>query len=165
MRIGGGKLVEFQLRQHERLLMQSQHDVEEISRYAQSLNPLQLFWRGSTFELGRLFLTDERLLLLPYNAAEVDRAHLLQDVGYKVLDKIGLGIPQPKIEFTEDPLVIELDEVTTLNPYRRQFGVHPTLSVLTINGSYRFKLVPGESPEEWARAICDLTGSDISRSA
>lgn len=165
MRIGGGKLMELSLQKHERLLLESRNDVEEISRYAQSLNPLQLFWRGSTFELGRLCLTDLRMVLLPYNAEEVDKAQVLQDIGYKLLDKVGLGIPQPKIQFTSEPLVIWLDEVATLNPFRRQFGIHPTLSVHTADRNYRFKFVPGESPQEWADCVCELTGSEVNRSA
>jgi hypothetical protein len=164
MLIGGGKLIEWKLRRGERLLQQSRHDVEEISGYGEKLNPLNLFWRGSQFELGRLFLTDRRLILLPYCQAEVDKAHLLQDVSYRLLDKAGLGIPKPKIDFTEEPLLIELDQIHTLNPFQRQFGIHPTLLIFTFQSTtYRLKFVPSESPQEWARVIADLTGSKISR--
>jgi len=156
MLIGGGKLIEWKLRRGEQLLQQSRHDVEEISRYAETLNPLNLFWRGSRFELGRLFLTNQRLILLPYCQVEVAKAHLLQDVSYQLLDKAGLGIPKPKINFAAEPLIIELDQIHTLNPFQRQFGVHPTLYIFTWESTCRFKFVPGESPKQWARAIADL---------
>jgi hypothetical protein len=163
MLIGGGKLIQLNLWPGERLLRQSRHDVEEISRYGEKLNPFNLFCRGSKFELGRLFLTDQRLMLLPYCQQEVDKAHLLQDVSYKLLDKAGLGIPKPKIDFTDEPLILELDQIHTLNPFQRQFGIHPTLTLFTFEcTTYRLKFVPGESPQQWARAIADLTGSEIS---
>lgn len=163
MLIGGGKLVKQSLRRRERLLRESQYDVEEISRYGELLNPVNLFWRGSTFELGRLFLTDQRLMLLPYSRDEVDRAHLLQDLSYKLLDKVGMGIPKPKIEFTSEPLLIELEQIQTVNPFQRQFGIHPTLQLHCWDGmTYRFKFVSGDSPQEWAEEIAELTGSSIS---
>lgn len=163
MMIGGGKLITCQLWESEELLLESRHDVEEVSRYAETLNPINLFWRGSTFELGHLYLTNERLILLPYNQQEVQRAQFLQKVGYEVLDKVGMGIPKPEIQFTEEPLIVELAEIYELNPFDRQFGIHPTLGLLTTSGSYRFKFVPGESPRDWAHAISEWTECEISR--
>jgi hypothetical protein len=161
MLIGGGKLCEFNLRKREQVLMQSQYDVEEVSNYAQTLNPLNLFWHGSEFLLGRLFLTDHRLILLPYSQEEVDKAQLLQNVSYKVLDKIGFGIPKPEIKFAMEPVVLRLDEIHSLNPFERQFGIHPTLSMSASQQSFRFKFVPGDSPQEWANAIAELTPCEI----
>jgi len=162
MLIGGGKLSEFRLRKHEQVLMQSRYEVEEVSNYAQTLNPLNLFWNGSEFLLGRLFLTDHRLILLPYSQAEVDKAHLLQNVGYKVLDKVGFGIPKPEINFAMEPIVLRLDDIHALNPFERQFKIHPTLSLMASQQSFRFKFVPGDSPQEWANAIAELTPCEIS---
>lgn len=163
MLIGGGKLLQMELWQGEQLLLESRHDVEEVSRYGETLNPVNLFWRGSKFELGRLFLTSHRLILLPYSQQEVDKAHLLSDVGYKLLDKVGMGIPQPKIDFNLDPLCIELGEIEGVNPFQKQFGIHPTLYVFTWQGHFRFKFVPGESPQNWAAAVADLSGCEVNR--
>lgn len=167
MLIGGGKICEFNLRKSEQVLMQSRYDVEEVSNYAQTLNPLNLFWHGSEFLLGRLFLTNHRLILLPYSQKEVDNAHLLQDVGYKMLDKVGFGIPKPEIKFAMEPVVLRLDEIHALNPYERQFKIHPTLSLIASQQSFRFKFVPGDSPQEWADSISELAPNrmDCRRSA
>ena len=162
MLIGGGKLCEMSLSRSEQLLLQSKHDVEEVSNYASTLNPVNLFWRGSNFILGRLFLTDERLILLPYSQAEVDKAHLLQNVSYKLLDKVGFGIPKPEINFELDPLCVWLDEIQWLNPYERQFKIHPTLAVACSEGVLRFKFVPGDSPKQWAGVINSVTGCEVS---
>ena len=158
MLIGGGRLIQRELRPGERLLRQSRHDVEEISRYGEEVCSLYLFSRASKFDFGRLFLTDQRLILLPYCQEEVDKAHRLQDVSYGLLDKAGLAIPKPRIDFSDKPLLIELDQIHMLNPFQRQFGIHPTLLLLTSERTtYRLKFVPGESPQQWARAIADLS--------
>ena len=162
MLIGGGKLCEFTLSRSEDVLLQSKHDVEEISNYGAALNPVNLFWRGSKFILGRLYLTNRRLILLPYSQSEVERAHQLQSVSYKLLDTVGFGIPKPEIQFELDPILIRLDEIHWLNPFQRQFKIHPTLSVASSSGVKRFKFVPPDSPQKWAGAITEVTGCEVS---
>ena len=165
MIIGGGKLEELSLHTREELILRSQHDVEEISNYGETLNPLNLFLRGSTFFLGHLFLTDARLILLPYSEREVANAQLLQRLAYFGLGEAGLGIPRPKVKFSLDPLVVPLDEISTVNPFRKQFRIHPTLYVFSISRTYRFKFVPTESPGLWTEQIADLADATIEDAA
>lgn len=162
MNIGGGKLISLSLDSDETLLIQSSHDVDEVSEYSKTLNPLRLFLAGSQFILGRLFLTDQRLILLPYSEEEVRKADLLGKVAYQFLEKIGLGIPQPKIQFSETPLIIPLSQIQSLNPFRKQFKIHPCLFVMTAQKNYQFKFVPSESPQKWAELIADEVSVEIS---
>ncbi len=161
MNIGGEKLVQLPLRKNENLVLESTYDIEEVSKYSNTLNPLNLFWRGSTFYVGHLFLTNQRLILLPYSGDEAKKAHLLQDIGYTVLDKAGLPIPKPEMNFSLEPLTILLREIHTINPFRKQFGIHPMLCVFVHRETYRFKFVPSESPHRWAEEVANLTTIEI----
>ena len=164
-RIGGGQLVEVVLDEYDQLIRESRHDVEEVSNYAQALNPINLFWRGAKFFLGRLYLTESYLALLPYSTQNTSRALRMQDAAYKFLEHVGMGIPKPKIQFEENVLAIPLEHVHWVNPYKRQFGIHPLLQVGTSGDTYRFKFVPGDPLQAWAEDICNLSAADLRRSA
>jgi hypothetical protein len=163
MRIGGGKFLEFSLETGEKVILKSQYDVEEVSKYRQSLNPWNLFLAGSTFYLGYLFLTDHRLILLPYSQAVVKKVKRLEKLAYWGLAKIGLGGPQPEIGFSPEPLLISLGRIRAVDPYGKQFRIHPILAVFAEGETFRFKFVPRESPLEWAERIRSLCGCEIRR--
>ncbi|MEE9143388.1 MAG: hypothetical protein V3U06_01280 [Candidatus Binatia bacterium] len=154
MEIGGRDLVRMPLAVGENLQRKSKGQVEEVSKEGKAL--MNLFLTGGTFHIGRLFLTNHRLILLPYSEAEVRKASTMKKITYGLLGQTKLNIPEPKINFQMQVLTIPLREVRTINPFRKHRVVHPCMYVLTRRGNYKLKFVPNESPMEWARAIASL---------
>ncbi|GMR03854.1 MAG: hypothetical protein BMS9Abin22_362 [Gammaproteobacteria bacterium] len=157
----GSYVVPYELEAGEQLIRASTHDVEEISKQGKALNPINLFVLGSKFRLGRLFLTNYRLILLPFSDGEIMKGRMVEKIGHAVAGKTGINVPQAKINFERDILQISLDTIHTLNPYRKQFFIHPTLYVYCEQTQLRFKFVPMESPEDWANDIADYSHCSI----
>jgi hypothetical protein len=161
MQIGGSRLVQMELDNGEELVLQSQADVEETSCYASALNPLNLYKLGAVFYLGRLFLTTERVILLPYAEHEVKQAKRYEKLAYELIDKCGLGIPSPEIRFFPWPLSVALWNIKGINPFRKQAGVHPSLCLYTEPAKYVFKFTRQDDPEQWANTISELGGATV----
>jgi hypothetical protein len=161
MRIGGKRLVQMELDPGEELILQSHADVEETSCYTSALNPLNLYKLGAVFYLGRLFLTTERVILLPYAGYEVKRAKRFEKIAYELIDKCGLGIPSPEIQFFPWLISVALGDIRGVNPFRKQAGVHPSLCLYTEPAKYVFKFTHQDDPEQWANLISELGGAAI----
>ena len=159
MKIGGGKLIEISLNKGEKLLLQNKNDIEEVSSYLSTLNPLNLYKLGSMFYLGQLFLTSQRITLLPYSKIEVDKAKKFEKIAYSLLGKLKLNIPKPEMLFFNQPLIIPLSGIILVNPFRKQAGIHSALTVFTRAEKYLFKYV--NSPQEWASLIVDYSEAEI----
>jgi len=162
MRISDGSYVApYDLEPGEQLVRASTHDVEEISKQGQALNPINLFVLGSKFRVGRLFLTDYRLILLPFSDGEVAKGRKVEKLGHAMIGKTGIKVPKAKINFEREILQIPLASIRALNPYRKQFAIHPTLYVFCDEARLRFKFVPMESPVDWANDIAAYSACSI----
>ncbi len=157
----GSYVIPYELNGGEELIRASTHDVEEISGQGKALNPINLFVLGSKFRYGRLFLTNYRLILLPFSDGEIRKGRNIEKVGHAIVDITGIKVPQAKINFEREVLQIPLDTIHTLNPYRKQFFIHPTLYVFCEHTRLRFKFVPVESPEDWVKDIADYSNCSI----
>ncbi|MCP4259843.1 MAG: hypothetical protein GY774_20370 [Planctomycetes bacterium] len=157
----GSYVVPYELSSGEELIRASTHDVEEISEQGKALNPINLFVLSSKFRVGRLFLTNHRLILLPFSDAEIRKGRIIGDIGYTIVDKTGIKVPKAKIDFERDILQIPLKKIHTVNPYRKQYFIHPTLYVHCEQTTVRFKFVPMESPQDWADDIAALCNCSI----
>lgn len=161
MEIGGGKLVPMNLNPGEDVILESNADAEEVSSYMSTLNPLNMYKFGAVFYLGRLFLTTERVILLPYSHEEVRKAKHFEKIAYKLIEKFGLNIPSPEILFFPWPLMISLWDIGGVNPFRKQAGVHPSLCLYTEPEKYIFKFSAHDDPHEWAQLISDFADAVI----
>ena len=157
----GSYVVPYELDEGEELIRASTHDVEEISKQGEALNPLNLFVLGSNFKIGRLFLTNIRLILLPFSDREIRKGRIIEKIGHELVDKTGIKAPKAKINFERDILQIPLHTIQLLHPYKKQFFIHPTLYVFCERSRLRFKFVPVESPEDWAKDIAAYCNCSI----
>ncbi len=157
----GSHVIPYALDADEELIRSSTHDVEEISKQGKALNPINLFVLGSQFRIGRLFLTNRRLLLLPFSDGEIQKGRMVEKFGHEAIGQAGLSIPKAKINFERDVLQVPLDAIEVVNPFKKQFFIHPTLYVFCGRARLRFKFVPMESPQDWANDIAELSGCSI----
>ena len=157
----GSYVIPYELDKGEKLIRSSTHDVEEISEQGKALNPINLFVLGSNFKYGRLFLTNYRLILLPFSDREIRKGRIVEAVGHEVIGKTGVNVPKAKINFEREILQDPLGTIRMLNPYRKQFFTHPTLYVFCERTRLRFKFVPVESPEDWAKDIATYSNCSI----
>ena len=65
------------------------------------------------------------------------------------------------IQFFPWPLSIALWNIKGVNPFRKQAGVHPSISLYTEPAKYVFKFTRKDDPEQWADAISELGGAAI----
>lgn len=161
MSIGGGPFVSVEMVQNENLIADSMSDVEEVSSYVSALNPLNLYGLGAVFFLGRLVLTDQRLILLPYHKVEVEKAKHFETVAYHLVKKLLINIPMPEILFYTLPVIIPLEDVRFVNPYKKQSGIHYSLRVYTDDEKYIFKFANPDNPFEWAQLIEEYSSARV----
>ena len=161
MKIGGGELVDFVLEEGEQVIRKSGADVEDVSRYRTASNPLRLFGTEGTFRLGRLILTDQKLVLLPYAEGGEAETEVLQRSLYQALGEIGLRMPRPEVTLSREPVVVPLGEIHAVDPHRTVFRIHPLLIVRSLGGEHSFKLSPPESPLDWAEDLRRHSGCTL----
>lgn len=162
MTLGGGDLLEISREEGEEVVRESRGDAEEVSQFRGGANPLRLFASGGArCTVGRLILTDRRLILLPYSeegAAEID---VLQKSMGLALGEIGLKMPALDVELSDEPVVVRLQEIRAVDPHQTLFRIHPLLVVHALDGERSFRLSSPDAPAEWAGAIRQLSGCRV----